>query len=121
DAIARMAEGAHHARCGRILRAGEAGAFEAVEAARVEVAEQPRPDVTHMRPLAGDARGVWRERRCDPDRSAHLPTMRGVERRARTGVGCARARRTGIAAGVARAARVHPPATGHPAAELWHT
>src|SRR5439155_1216999 len=121
DAIARIAQGTHHTLGVRILRAGEAGAFQAVEAARVEVAEQPRPDVTHMRPLAGDARGVWRERCRDPDWSAHLTTMRGVERRARTGVGCARARRAGIAAGVAWAARVHRPATGHPTAEQLHT
>src|SRR5207247_2927456 len=118
DAVVRITKGTHHTRCVRIFRTGEARAFQAVEAARVEVAEQPRADVTHMRPLACDARGVWRERCRDPDRRAHLPTMRGVERRARTGVGCARARRAGIAAGVARAARVHPPATGDATSEL---
>src|SRR5438445_6512940 len=104
DAVVRIAQRAYHAYCVRVFRTGEAGAFQTVEAARVEVAVQPLPNVTHVRPLAGDARGVFRERRCDPDRRAHLTSMRGVDRRARTGVGRARARRRGIARGVTRAA-----------------
>src|SRR5437016_2896622 len=124
DAVARIAQAAHHPRCVRILRTGETGALQAVEAARVEVAVQPLLNVTHMRPFAGDARRVRRERRCDPDRRTHLTSMRGVDRlepRARTGVGRARARRVGIADGVIRAARIHDPTTGHPAAEQLHT
>src|SRR5439155_1761162 len=124
DAVARIAQAAHHPRCVRIFRTGETGALQAVEAARVEVAVQPLLYVPYMRPFAGDARRVRRERRCDPDRRPHLPSMRGVdrlERRARTGVGRARARRVGIAGGVIRAACVHGPATSHPAAEQLHT
>src|SRR5207249_78778 len=124
DAVARIAQAAHHPRCVRIFRTGETGALQAVEAAGVEVAVQPLLYVPYMRPFAGDARGVGRERRCDPDRRTHLPSMRGVdrlERRARTGVGRARARRVGIAGGVIRAACVHGPATSHPTAEQLHT
>ena len=119
DAVAGIAQRTHHPLHVRILRTGEAGAFQAVEVARVEVAEQPLPNVTHMRPLAGDARRVWRERCRDPDRCADLAPMRGGERRARTGIRRARAKRVGIAADVgARAAGVHGPATGHPTAGL---
>src|SRR6266436_3442748 len=117
DAVARIAQATHHPRCVRIFRTGEAGAFQTVEAARVEVAVQPLPNVTHVRPLAGDARGVCRERRRDPDRRAHLTSMRGVDRRARTGVGRTCARRVGITDGVIRAARIYDPATGYPTAE----
>src|SRR2546425_523351 len=121
DAIVRIAQRPYHAHCVRVFRTGEAGALQAVEAACVEVAVQPLPNVTHMRPLAGDARGVGRERCRDPDRRAHLTSMRGVDRRARTGVGRARARRVGIADGVIRTARVHGPATGHPTGGLGAT
>src|SRR5437870_12288344 len=121
DAIARIAQRAHHAHCVRVFRTGETGALQAVEAACVEVAVQALLNVTHMRPFAGDARGVGRERCRDPDRRAHLTSMRGVDRRARTGVGRARARRVGIADGVIRTARVHGPATGHPTGGLGAT
>src|SRR5882724_9272766 len=120
DAVVWIARHAHHAHRVRVFRTGEAGALQAVEAARVEVAVQPLLNVPHMRPFAGDARGVCHERRRDPDRRAHLTSMRGVDRRARTGVGRARVRRAGIAEGVIRAARVHSPATGHPTGEYWH-
>src|SRR5207245_1302466 len=83
---------------------------------RVEVAEQPRPDVTHVRPFPGDAGGVGRERGRHPDRGANLPTMRGLQRRTGAGVGCAGARRVGIAARIPRATGVHRPTTGHAAA-----
>ena len=116
DAVTGIAEGTRYPLHVRILRTGEARAHQAVEAARVEVAAQPLPKVPHMLPLAGDARRVWRERRRRSDRRTHLTTMRGLERWARTGVGCARARSAGIAAGGTRTARVHGPATGHPAA-----
>src|SRR5881628_137202 len=121
DAVVRIAQRAHHAHGVRVFRTGEAGALQAVEAARVEVAVQPLLNVTHMRPFAGDARGVGRERCRDPDRRAHLTSMRGVDRRARTGVGRARERPAGIAEGVIRAARVHSPATGHPTGGLRAT
>ena len=116
DAVAGIAQGTRYPLHVTILRTGEARAHQAVEAAGVEVAEQPLPNVPHMLPLAGDTSRVWRERRRHPDRSAHLAAMRGVERWARAGVGRARARSVGIAAGVAWATRVHGPATGHPAA-----
>src|SRR5438876_4046955 len=120
NAVVGIAQRTHHPLHIRILRTGEARAHQTVEAARVEVAEQPRPDVTHMRPFPGDAGGVCRERGRHPDRSADLPAMRGLERRTGAGVGCARARRVGIAAGVPRATRVHRPTTGHATAECLH-
>src|SRR5439155_325616 len=116
DAVTGITQGTRYPLHVRILRTGEARAHQAVEATRVEVAPQPLPKVPHMLPLAGDARRVWRERRRRSDRRTHLTTMRGLERWARTGVGCARARSAGIAAGGTRTARVHGPATGHPAA-----
>src|SRR5205814_9838648 len=45
DAIARIAQGADDARRVRVLRAGQARAHQAVERARVEVAEEPGTDV----------------------------------------------------------------------------
>src|SRR5439155_17600564 len=120
DAVVGIAQRTHHPLHIRILRTGEARAHQAVEAARVEVAEQPRPDVTHMRPFPGDAGGVCRERGRHPDGSANLPTMRGLERGTGAGVGCAGARRVGIAAGVPRSARVHRPTPGHATAESLH-
>jgi len=115
DAIFGIAQGARDAEPG-ILVTGEARAHQAVEAARVEVAEEPWPDVTHVCPFAGDAGGVRRECRRDADRSAHLSAVRGFERGARARARRARAGAAGIAAGVPRTTGVDRAATGHAAA-----
>jgi hypothetical protein len=117
DPVVAVTQAAHQGLHVGVSRTREARTHQAVEAVRVEIAEQPPADVPHVRPFPGDARRVGHERGWHPGRCAHLSTMRGVECRTGAGVGRARTRRRGIATEVARAAGVHAAATRHPAAE----